>query len=127
MFLQELFAGLGAVDLRRMFDFDALFCGDTIFGVVIDERVFLKTDNKSRDMFLAEGSGSFTYATRNGREIVTSYYELPARLFEQPEEAAIWARKAYEIALHSPTTAPKQRARTTLKTPRQPARRTKRS
>ena len=93
-----------------MFDFDARFCESAIFGVVMDERVFLRTDEKSRGDFDAE------YRARNGRENVTSYYELPARLIG--DEAVRWARRAYDIALRSPTSRRKRRKR--LK-PRQPS------
>ncbi|HEX3431776.1 MAG TPA: TfoX/Sxy family protein [Rhizomicrobium sp.] len=122
-FLEELFAGLGRVKVQRMFNFDGLFCGQTIFGVVWDERVFLKTDEASRSDFATEGAGPFAYRARDGREIITSYYELPARLLDDPEEAVAWARRAYDVALRSPTSQRKARKRMKAKTARQPPRR----
>lgn len=126
-FLEELFAGLGGVAVRRLFNFDGLFCDDTMFGVVLNERVFLKTDETSRRDFVAEGSGPFAYRARDGQEITTSYYEFPARLLDDPDEALTWARRALDIALRSPTVLRKVRKRLTVKTVRQPRRRRTRS
>jgi DNA transformation protein len=126
-FLEDLFAGLGAVDIRPMFGVGGLFCHGTMFAVVADERIFLKTDARSRVDFEQEGMTPFVYRTRDGREIVTSYHELPARLVDEPDEAVAWARRAYEIALHSSTSLRKQRKRLTSKTARQPSRRRARS
>ena len=125
-FLLELFAGLGAVEARRLFNFDGLFCDGTIFGIVADERVFLKTDEKTCGAFELEGSGPYTYPSPDGARIVTSYYELPARLFDEPYEAVAWARRAYEAALRSPTSQRKEGKRARSKTPRQPSRRRRR-
>lgn len=126
-FLQDLFAGLGALDLRPMFGVGGLFCDGTMFAVVADERVFLKTDETSRGDYRQENAAAFIYRARDGSEIVTSYYELPARLFDSPDEATVWARRAYEVALRSPAS---RRRRAKLLKPRptrQPHRRRTRS
>lgn len=121
-FLLDLFAGLGTLEVRPMFGVGGLFCDGTMFAVVAAERVFLKTDEGSRGNFLREGTAPFVYHARGG-EIVTSYYELPARLFDDFDEAVLWARRAYETALRSPTSRRKERSRLKPKTPRQPSRR----
>jgi len=124
-FLEELFASFGTVEVRRTFNFHGLFRDGTIFGLVADERVFLKTDVQSRQPFETAGSTPFCYRARDGSEVATSYYELPARFYNEPEEAAAWAQAAYEVALRSPTAARKQRQRD--KGMRQPARRSRSS
>jgi DNA transformation protein len=108
-FLEDLFAGLGAVEVRRLFDFDGLFCEGTIFGLVSGGRVFLKTDAQSRGDFESKGSRPFTYRARDGTNVQTSYYELPALVFDDPGEGVRWARRAWEVALRSPTTRRKKR------------------
>lgn len=109
VFLQDLFADLGSVETRPMFGVGGLFCDGTIFAVIADERVFLKTDETRRGDFLSEGTAPFVYRVRNGDEVVTSYYELPARLFDDPDEALLSARRAYAIALRSPASLRRQR------------------
>lgn len=112
-FLQDLFAGLGSLEIRPMFGVGGLLCDGTMFGVIADESVFLKTDEMSRGDFLREAAAPFVYRVRNGGEIVTSYYELPVRLFDDPDEALLWARDAYEIVLRSPASLRRQRRRKT--------------
>jgi DNA transformation protein len=42
-FARELFSGLGRVEVRRMFGGAGLFAGDTMFGLIDEGRIFLKT------------------------------------------------------------------------------------
>jgi DNA transformation protein and related proteins len=119
-FLVELFAGMGEVQVRRVFHFDGLYRDDTMFGLVADERVYLKTDEPSRKAFVAEGAVPFRYRARDGADVATSYYEIPARLYDDTEEASAWARRAYAVALKSPTAL---RKRVKHGGARQPARR----
>src|SRR5579862_2920893 len=122
-FLQDLFSGLGVLKIRPMVGVGGLFCDGTMFAVIADERTFLKTDDTNRNDFRREDAAPFVYRTRDGSEIVTSYYELPARLFDDPGEAIVWARRAYEIALLSPASQRRQRKHAKPKPPRQPRRR----
>ena len=126
-FLQDLFSGLGALEIRPMFGVGGLFCDGTMIAVIANETVFLKTDETSRRDYLREGSKPFVYQVRDGGKIVTSYYALPSRFLDDPEEAVRWGRRAYEIALRSPTALRKERRRTKPRSPRQLARRHTRS
>src|SRR5262249_3149764 len=48
--------------------------------------------------FEAEGSRPFQYQTRAKTVTVNSYWQLPARLFDDSEELAEWARAALAAA-----------------------------
>ncbi len=48
--------------------------------------------------FEAEGCGPFGYDTKHGRRVLTSYWRLPERLYDEPEELARWARLALGVA-----------------------------
>ncbi|HWE06865.1 MAG TPA: TfoX/Sxy family protein [Rhizomicrobium sp.] len=126
-FVAELFAEFGSVEVRRVFNFDGLYIEDTMFGLVADERVFLKTDTESRKAFAAEDCGPLHYRAGDGADVEMSYYEMPSRLYDEPEEASAWARRAYGIALRSPTALRKQRKPVKEKHARQPARSRSRS
>jgi DNA transformation protein and related proteins len=122
-FIAELFEDFGSIEVRPMFGFEALFRGGTIFGVVAEERIYLKCDTQSRIKFVEAGTLPFRYHSRDGNEIVTSYHELPTRLYDEPGEACEWARAAYEAALRSANTARKTRSRLTKEKPPPPVRR----
>jgi DNA transformation protein len=49
-------------------------------------------------LFQSEGSQPFQYQTRTKTVTVNSYWQLPARLFDDSEELADWARAALAAA-----------------------------
>ena len=99
----DLFQYFGTVYARRMFGGLGLFSGDVMVGIVIDDLLYLKTDENTRKDYTAEGVGPFVYRKRTGDEIAMSYYQLPERLYDEPEEFAQWVRRAYAVAENSPT------------------------
>jgi DNA transformation protein len=107
--LQDLFALFGPVRTRRMFGAQGLFSGDVMFGFADNDLIYLKTDESTRPAFVAEGCQPFRYKKGNGEEIVMSYYPIPERLYDDPEEFAAWARRAFAVAEHSPTVERKRR------------------
>jgi DNA transformation protein len=70
-----------------------------MFGLVADERVYLKVSDANRADFEAEGAGPFVWVTPDGKEMMMSYFELPDRLYDDPEELKVWAMKALDVAL----------------------------
>ena len=106
----DLFAPFGRIVVRRMFGGEGLFRDGLMFGLVDDERIFLKTSEQTRARFVAEGCGPFTYQMKKGEGILTSYYELPDRLYDDPDELAEWARAAFGVAQQSPTAKKKQKS-----------------
>jgi DNA transformation protein and related proteins len=105
----DLFAPFGKIVVRRMFGGEGLFHDGVMFGLVGDDRIFLKTSEASRKAYVAEGLKPFTFHMKNGESVLTSYYALPERLYDDPEELAEWARAAFAVALQSPTAQKKQR------------------
>ncbi len=109
--IADLFAPLGEISIRRVFKSHGIYIGETMFGIVADQRIWLKTDETSRKAFQREGSTALAFAKRGGDPVITSYWEIPGRLYDESEEFVRWARQAYEIALNSPT-AKRRRGRT---------------
>ena len=105
----DLFAPFGRIVVRRMFGGEGLFRDGLMFGLVDDVRIYFKTSDESRTAFVAEGCGSFTFHMKRGEAILTSYYALPDRLYDDPDELAEWARAAFAVALQSPTAKKKRR------------------
>ena len=94
----DLFHDFGRINVRRMFGGEGIYAGEQIIGLVVDDRLHLKTTDSNRADYVAEGCKPFTF--RRGRKITaTSYYAVPERLLDDPEEFAIWARKAHAAAL----------------------------
>jgi DNA transformation protein len=97
-FLDEQLAGIGRVSIRRMFGGAGVFADGIMFALVSDDTLYFKVDETTRADFEAEGMGAFTYATKDGRNTLVSYWRAPERLFDEPDEMLAWARKALTIA-----------------------------
>jgi DNA transformation protein len=106
----DLFASFGPIAIRRFFGGEGLCAGEIMFGMVFDDRIYFKTDAESRKPFLSENCTPFSFKKRStGETVVTGWYALPERLYDEPEELAAWARVACEVARCSETVKRKQR------------------
>lgn len=95
--LREHLGGLGGLALRRMFGSTGLFCHGVMFGLVKDDRLFLRVDEGNRAAYDAEETAPFTY--RRAGEIATlTYRAVPESLLDEPEALRRWARDA--LAAH---------------------------
>jgi DNA transformation protein len=81
-----------------MFGGAGLYADGVMFGLVADGVIHLKTDAATVPGFEAEGCRPFEYGTRAGRRAIISYWRLPDRLYDDPEELGQWARQAVEVA-----------------------------
>jgi DNA transformation protein len=89
----EQLAPLGNVRARAMFGGFSIYRGDTVFAIVLDDRLYLKANDATRTEFESRGLSQFTYTAR-GRTLRMSYYEAPAEVFEEPETMCEWARRS---------------------------------
>jgi DNA transformation protein and related proteins len=99
-FLIDLFADFGPVTIRRMFSGFGISADGTNFAMALRDGLFLRADEQNIPLFEAEGSEPFQYQQRKSAKTVTvnSYWQLPARLFDDSEELADWARAALAAA-----------------------------
>ena len=97
-FLIELFVDFGPVAIRRMFSGFGISADGTNFALALRGGLYLRADEQTIPQFEAEGSKPFQYQTRAKTVTVGSYWQLPARLFDEPEELSDWARAALAAA-----------------------------
>ena len=57
-----------------------------------------RADEQTIPQFEAEGSKPFSYQTRAKTVTVNSYWQLPERLYDDPEDLTGWARAALAAA-----------------------------
>ena len=96
-FLIDLFADFGPVTIRRMFSGFGISADGTNFALALRSGLYFRADEATIPQFEAEGSKPFSYQTR-AKTTVNSYWQLPARLFDDSEELATWARSAHAAA-----------------------------
>ena len=97
-FLIDLFADFGPVTIRRMFSGFGVSADGTNFALALRAGLYFRADDQTIPQFEAEGSKPFSYQTRAKTVTVNSYWELPARLFDDSEELSAWATAALDAA-----------------------------
>jgi DNA transformation protein len=97
-FLTDLFSDFGPVTIRPMFSGFGISVDGVNFALALRAGLYLRADQETIAQFEAEGSSPFQYQTRAKTVTVGSYWQLPARLFDDPEELAHWARAALAAA-----------------------------
>jgi DNA transformation protein len=99
-FLIDLFADFGPVTIRRMFSGYGISADGTNFALALRAGLYFRANETTIPQFEADGSRPFQYQQRRSGKVVTvnSYWELPARLFDDSEELTSWARAALSAA-----------------------------
>jgi DNA transformation protein and related proteins len=114
-FIHDLFAPFGPVIIRRMFSGAGIFRDGLMFGLIVRDVIYLKADESSTGDFEREGCGPFTYVRgkKSGRpkQHALPFWRLPERLYDEPDELADWARKAFEAAQRKKLAAQKRSKR----------------
>ncbi|MGB9114464.1 TfoX/Sxy family protein [Bradyrhizobium sp.] len=129
-FLIDLFADFGPVTIRRMFSGFGISADGINFALALRGGLYLRADEASIPRFEVEGVKPFQYQTSTKTVTVASYWQLPERLYDDPEELTEWARVALAAAQRAaPRKRPKARGGTkavpsSAATKKQPAKKT---
>ena len=112
-FLREQLAPLGRIATRRMFGKTGVFCDELMLGMVRDDTLYFRVDDENRAVFKeAESFPPLNYAKKGGT-IDLSFWRVPERLFDEPDELVAWARAALaaarRVAAKRERTAPKRK------------------
>jgi DNA transformation protein len=97
-FLVDLFADFGPVTIRPMFSGFGISVDGVNFALSLRAGLYFRADEQTIPRFEAEGSKPFQYQTSKRSVTVASYWQLPARLFDDTEEISTWAREALGAA-----------------------------
>src|ERR1700704_1802495 len=97
-FLVDLFSDFGPVTIRPMFSGFGISVDGINFAMALRAGLYFRADEQTIPRFEAEGSSPFHYETSKRSVTVASYWQLPARLFDDSEELSEWARAALAAA-----------------------------
>ncbi len=99
--IEEMFAALGPVTIKRMFGGKGVYHRGEIVAVDFQGEILLKGDALSALQFEAAGARRWTYEGKSGRAAHMPYWSIPDDAFDDPEIMAGWVRLAYEAALRA--------------------------
>ena len=98
--LQEILEPFGPMLARRMFGGYGVYHQGIMFGIVVDDMLYLKSDEASAGDFIAKGLRQFEYQ-KGEKTVKMSFYLAPEEFLEDSDEAARWAARAYAAALRA--------------------------
>jgi DNA transformation protein len=115
-FVTDLLSAMPAgVSHRRMFGGVGLYADGVMFGLIDDERLFLKTDSELRVELEEAGGEAWVYSGRKNPEVGTSqessYWSMPEAALDDPEAACAWAWRALGAARSVKASRPARRRR----------------
>jgi len=89
---------LGHFRARAMFGGHGLYLDDLMFGLIFEDRLYLKADDESRPMFERAKSEPFVYDSGKGRIITTSYWLCPQAALTEAAKLRAWVGRAHAAA-----------------------------
>lgn len=95
-FVLDQLEELGDVTSRSMFGGAGLYCRGLFFGIIANDTLYLKTDEKNRPDY--ERAGMKPFKPYRDRPATMKYYEVPVGVLESALDLVRWARKAVAVA-----------------------------
>lgn len=100
--IRDMFAGLGAVDIKRMFGGRGIYHNRLIIALEADGDILLKADATSAPEFAAAGSSQWHYEGKStGKPVAMPYWTVPDEAIDDPDRFAVWAAKAHEASIRA--------------------------
>lgn len=85
-------SGLGPVEARPMFGGQGIYWREAIFGLIDDGRLYFRVSPETVAAFVERGAVPFEPWPGH---VMKGYYEVPAAVLEDADEAVEWARAAW--------------------------------
>lgn len=101
-YVEDLFANLGRIRIRKMFGGAGVYSGEDMFALIDKDRVYVKSDDTLKAHLESEGGEAFEWTNPStGKTIQMSYVSLPFNALDDRDEASAWGRKALDVAIQA--------------------------
>ena len=90
-FVLDQLSETGGVTARAMFGGFGLYRRGAFFGIVYGDRLYFRTDSKTRAPYLEQGMSHFE---PRPKQALKNYYEVPMEVVEDREQLLEWATTA---------------------------------
>ena len=87
---------VGDIQVKPMFGSFGLYLEGKFFAIVADGRVYFKTNDKTREKYVAAGMKPFQATPL---QVLKNYYEVPAEVLNDREVLANWAIESSLVGL----------------------------
>ena len=100
--IEDLFAGLGPVSIRRMFGGKGVYHQGLIFALeMLDGLMLLKGDAQIAAALEAAGARRWTYERPGKTPVAMPYWSAPEEALDDPDAMTRWAKLAFAAALRA--------------------------
>jgi DNA transformation protein len=111
-YVEELIAGFGKVEIRRMFGGAGVYRNGVGFGILDDDVFYIKADTAFGAELKKQGCKPWSYSVKkDGAVRDIAYWSLPATAADDGDEASSLARRSYQVAVKAAADKPKKAAR----------------
>ena len=100
-FVLDQLGALPELRSRAMFGGHGLYQADCFFGILMDGRLYFRTDERTRTAYLELGMRPFVYE-KSRRAMTLKYFEVPADVLDNRQELVAWANRALQAAAARP-------------------------
>ena len=94
--VQEALEPLGRVTMRKMMGGATLYLDGTIFAILVEDELWLKSDAEADEIWDAEGCEKFSVTFKDGKVDVMNYRRAPLDVYDDPKAMQRWAGLAVE-------------------------------
>ena len=96
-FVRDQLSNWPDLRVKAMFGGYGFYAGERFFGILMDGRLYFKTDEYTRPLYEQRGMGPFIY--EKARQTMTMrYYEVPPEILENRTDLIDWAKRAVQTA-----------------------------
>jgi DNA transformation protein len=92
--VHDVLADMQGITSRAMFGGHAIYKEGKIFLLIIDDELYAKANESTKDFFEARGSHRFSYTNKHGKVFTMNYYVVPEEVMEQRDECGEWMSMA---------------------------------
>ncbi|MAO92031.1 MAG: hypothetical protein CMM78_03370 [Rhodospirillaceae bacterium] len=110
--LCERLEPLGPITPRRMFSGAGLFIDGAMFGIVLNDTLYWKSDALTAAQFDAADCAPFSYQKKTGTTIVAALRKCPDEAFDEDDLLLDWARLGLEAGRRAALKKAARKART---------------
>lgn len=98
--IEEMFAAVGPVTIKRMFGGKGIYARGAIIAIETDGDIFLKADGQTVPGFQQAGASQWRYDGK-GKPVFMPYWTIPDDAFDDPEVMAKWVTLAMEAGIRA--------------------------
>jgi len=101
-YVEDLFANLGRIRIRKMFGGAGVYSGEDMFALIDKDRVYVKSDDVLKECLESAGGEVFEWTNpTTGKTIQMSYVSLPVNALDDRDKVSALGRKALDVAVQA--------------------------